>query len=119
MGAGELVVGLSPFLGEVWPGDMGAGEAARHADRGGGGVKSFEGLGVEVIGYCGAPVHYCAEDLVSCQILERGTKEEVETNGEGDLHRRTALSVGVSARLYSYRWLACPSQIDAVVEYIL
>lgn len=32
LGAGEVVVGLSPFLGEVWPGDVGAGEAGGHAD---------------------------------------------------------------------------------------
>ena len=32
LGAGEGVVGLSPFLGEVWPGDVGAGEADGHAD---------------------------------------------------------------------------------------
>ena len=43
----------------------------------------------------------------------------MKTNGEGDLHRRIALSVVVSARLYSCCWLACPSQINAAVEYVL
>ena len=66
LGASEVVVGLSPFLGEVWPGDVGAGEAGGHADGCGGGVEGFEGFGVEVIGYCRAPVDYRAEDLVSC-----------------------------------------------------
>ena len=76
MGAGELVVGLSPFLGKIWPGKVGAGEAAGHADRCGGGIEGFEGFGVKVIGYCGAPVDYCAEDLVSCQILEEVRKRK-------------------------------------------
>ena len=70
LGAGEVVVGLAPFLGEVWPGDVGAGEAGGHADGCGGGVEGLEGFGVKVIGYCGAPVDYRAEDLVSCQIWE-------------------------------------------------
>ena len=51
--------------------------------------------------------------------MGKGTKVEVKTNGEGDLHRRTALSVGVSARLYSCCWFTCPIQIDTVVEYVL
>lgn len=74
--AGEVVVGLSPFLGEVWPGNVGAGVAGGHADGCGGGIEGFEGFGVEVIGYCGAPVDYSAEDLVSCQILEEVRKRK-------------------------------------------
>ena len=51
--------------------------------------------------------------------MGRGMNEEVGTNGEGDLHRRIALSASVSAHLCSCCWRTCPSPIDAVVEYVL
>lgn len=51
--------------------------------------------------------------------IGRETKEALKTNGDEDLHRRTALWAWVSARLYSWCRITCSSQINAVVEYAL
>ena len=59
----EIGVAVTPFLGEIWPGDFRTSFAGGLLDGGGGGIKLLGGSVIEVFGYCCAPVDDSTEDL--------------------------------------------------------